>query len=116
MTQNHFSVEGSTSLQDVSPGGTIHIVGVCGVAMAQLAVALTERGYKVSGSDREFYDPMGKLLKNSPVRLFKGYKRENVPQDVSLVVIANAMFYDNPEVQVVEEMKPALHLLSTNHG
>ena len=103
MAQNHFSVAGSTSLHEVSPGGRIHIVGVCGVAMAQLAVALTERGYQVSGSDREFYDPMGALLKSSPVTLCKGYKRENVPQDVALVVIANAMFYDNPEVQLVEE-------------
>lgn len=71
--------------------------------MAQLAVELTKQGFLVSGSDKDFYEPMGSLLRNSSVTLFQGYKAENVPPIVDLVVIGNAISYENPEAQVVEQ-------------
>ena len=104
MPGKYFSVENSSSLDSLPAGGKIHIVGVCGVAMAQMAVALCERGFTVSGSDRNFYEPMGSYLGDHPIALHRGYREENVPRDVSLVVIANAMFPDNPEVRIVEKM------------
>jgi len=100
MSRPYFTVDGAASLASVPAGARIHVIGVCGVAMAQLALTLAERGYRVSGSDREFYDPMGSLLKASPVDLFQGYVADHVPPDAALVVIANAMFPDNPEVEV----------------
>ncbi|MBI4859533.1 MAG: hypothetical protein HY815_04635 [Candidatus Riflebacteria bacterium] len=103
MPRSHFTIEGSAALARVPAGGRIHVVGVSGVAMAQLAVELSRRGYVVSGSDKEFYDPMGSLLRATRVQLFTGYAATNAPAEVDLVVIANAMFYDNPEVQVVEQ-------------
>ena len=71
--------------------------------MAQLAVELTKQGYLVSGSDKDFYEPMGSFLRNSSVTLFKGYAADNVPPSVDLVVIGNAVSYENPEVQVTEQ-------------
>jgi UDP-N-acetylmuramate: L-alanyl-gamma-D-glutamyl-meso-diaminopimelate ligase len=71
--------------------------------MAQLAVELTKKGFLVSGSDKDFYEPMGSYLRNSPVTLFKGYAAENIPPNVNLVVIGNAISYGNPEVDVVEQ-------------
>jgi cytochrome c553 len=79
------------------------VVGVAGVAMAQLAVELTKQGFLVSGSDKDFYEPMGSFLRNSSVTLFKGYAATNVPPSVDLVVIGNAVSYENVEVAVVEE-------------
>ncbi len=41
-----------------------YLVGICGVGMSQLANLLKVAGYTVSGSDKEFYPPMGDFLKN----------------------------------------------------
>jgi UDP-N-acetylmuramate: L-alanyl-gamma-D-glutamyl-meso-diaminopimelate ligase len=73
--------------------------------MAQLAVALSDRGFSVTGSDKEFYEPMKSLLGTSSVVTKTGYQRENVPLDADLVVIGNAISYGNPEVDIVEENK-----------
>jgi len=103
MPKDHFKIADVTPLSAVPNRGKVHIIGVAGVAMGQLAVALAEKDYSVSGSDKRFYEPMGSFLKNSPVQLFDGYQAENVPQDVDLVVIGNAVSYGHPEVAVVEE-------------
>lgn len=103
MPKDFFSVANTTSLHSLSKGSKIHVIGVCGVAMAQTAVALAQRGFKVSGSDKEFYEPMKSLLASSLVETHSGYQSENVPLDADLVVIGNAISYGNPEVDVVEQ-------------
>ena len=103
MPKDWFRVSAMTPLSDVAAGGRIHFIGVCGVAMGQLAVALSEMGYQVSGSDKAFYEPMGSFLKESSVKLFQGYQADNVPEDVDLVVIGNAISYGHEEAACVEE-------------
>ena len=103
MPKEFFKVENTTSLHSIAPGSKVHVIGVCGVAMAQLSTALADRGYVVTGSDKEFYEPMRSLLAASPVKTFEGYAASNVPEGVSLVVIGNAISYGNPEVDVVEQ-------------
>ena len=105
MPKDYFNVSRATALESVAAGAKIHVSGVCGVAMAQLAVELVRRGFAVSGSDKEFYEPMGSFLKRSSVALKEGYKAEHIPEDASLVVIGNALVYENPEVQEVERRK-----------
>jgi UDP-N-acetylmuramate: L-alanyl-gamma-D-glutamyl-meso-diaminopimelate ligase len=102
MMTNYFTATGATALSEIAPGAQVHISGVCGVAMAQLALELCRRGYLVSGSDKEFYEPMGSLLRSSPVKLYQGYSAGNIPEDAALVVIGNALSYSNEEVQEVE--------------
>jgi UDP-N-acetylmuramate: L-alanyl-gamma-D-glutamyl-meso-diaminopimelate ligase len=103
MPKDFFASSRTTSLHTLATGSKIHVIGVCGVAMAQLAVSLAERGYHVSGSDKEFYEPMRTLLANSSVETKTGYLAEHVPLDASLVVIGNAISYGNPEVDVIEQ-------------
>ena len=102
MSKEYFQVSSVTSLRSVPSGGKIHIIGVSGVAMAQLACALAKKGYAVSGSDTDFWEPMGSLLRSSTVALCGGYREENIPEGVDLVVIGNAIRYGNPEVDAVE--------------
>ena len=104
MTKEYFKIENCTKLKDIKPGGKVHFIGVCGVAMGQLAVALSQAGFKVSGSDKTFYEPMGSFLKNSQLKLFLEYDSNNI-QDYDLVVIGNAISYPHPEVLKVEEKK-----------
>ncbi len=40
----------------------IHLIGVCGTAMASLAGMLQLRGHRVTGSDAAAYPPMSDLL------------------------------------------------------
>ncbi len=105
MPKEYFVVSGTTSLHTLPSAAKIHVIGVCGVAMAQIAIALTQRGYQVSGSDKEFYEPMKSLLGSSAVQIKVGYHVDNVPLDAALVVIGNSISYGNPEVEVVEQHK-----------
>lgn len=103
MGKEWFSVERLTALDALRPGAQVHVIGVSGVAMAQMAVALSARGFRVTGSDKEFYEPMGSFLKNSAVQLCRGYDAKNVPEQCDLVLIGNAVSYGHPEVAVVEQ-------------
>src|SRR6185312_8165553 len=40
----------------------IHLIGICGTAMASLAGMLQQQGHRVTGSDAAAYPPMSDLL------------------------------------------------------
>lgn len=103
MPKDFFKTQNCRSIASLKAGAKIHVIGVSGVAMAQLAIQLAKHGFNVSGSDKDFWEPMGSLLKKSNVSTKHLYKREHVPLDADLVVIGNAISYGNDEVAVVEE-------------
>src|SRR5215472_9231848 len=82
-----------------------HFLGICGTAMGALAVALRERGFKVTGSDENVYPPMSTFLLGKGIELMEGYRPENIPTDAEVVVIGNAMRRGNPEVEAVLNRK-----------
>ncbi len=104
MPKDYFKTENCTALNQLPVGAKIHLIGVCGVAMGQLAVALVKQGYQVSGSDQAFYEPMGSFLKSNHLELFTGYHANNIKADYDLIVIGNAISYGHPEVDRVEEL------------
>ena len=73
--------------------------------MGAVAVALQERGFKVTGSDENVYPPMSSFLENKGIALMEGYRAENIPADADVVVIGNAMKRGNPEVEAVLNRK-----------
>jgi UDP-N-acetylmuramate: L-alanyl-gamma-D-glutamyl-meso-diaminopimelate ligase len=84
---------------------SFHLLGICGTAMGAVAVALKERGFRVSGSDSNVYPPMSTFLQEKGIRLMEGYRAENIPGDAEVVVIGNAMTRGNPEVEAVLNRK-----------
>jgi UDP-N-acetylmuramate: L-alanyl-gamma-D-glutamyl-meso-diaminopimelate ligase len=82
-----------------------HFLGICGTAMASVAAALQERGFKVSGSDENVYPPMSSFLRKKGIAPREGYRAENVPADADVVVIGNVMKRGNPEVEAVLNRK-----------
>src|SRR6476620_6884881 len=82
-----------------------HFLGICGTAMASVAAALQERGFKVSGSDENVYPPMSSFLQKKGIVIKQGYRAENVPADADVVVIGNVMKRGNPEVEAVLNRK-----------
>lgn len=105
MPKDYFKISETTALKDISKGARIHLTGICGVAMGQLAAALKDAGYEISGSDKAFYEPMGSFLNSQGLKTFEGYRTENITQDISLAVIGNAISYGNPEVLEIEKQK-----------
>src|SRR3954465_806044 len=84
---------------------SFHFLGICGTAMGAVAVALQERGFKVTGSDQNVYPPMSSFLENKGIALMEDYRAENIPADADVVVIGNAMTRGNPEVEAVLNRK-----------
>ncbi|MCF6311823.1 MAG: UDP-N-acetylmuramate:L-alanyl-gamma-D-glutamyl-meso-diaminopimelate ligase [Verrucomicrobiales bacterium] len=82
-----------------------YFMGICGTAMGSAAVALKERGYRVTGSDASVYPPMSTFLTGHGIELKEGYKEEHVPDDADYIVVGNAMSRGNPEVERVLNSK-----------
>src|SRR4030042_6209532 len=78
----------------------IYMIGICGVALGTLALMLHERGFGVSGSDRNIYPPMSDILRRSGIPLHSGFRSDHVEKP-DLVVIGNAVSRGNPEVERV---------------
>ncbi|MGH7926108.1 MAG: UDP-N-acetylmuramate--L-alanine ligase [Candidatus Binatus sp.] len=75
----------------------VHLVGVGGTAMAALAGMLVERGFSVTGSDNQLYEPTASLLKNSRVGLMTGFSPANLSPAPDVVVVGNVIVPANPE-------------------
>jgi UDP-N-acetylmuramate: L-alanyl-gamma-D-glutamyl-meso-diaminopimelate ligase len=78
----------------------IHLIGVCGTAMATLAALLKHRGHDVSGSDEHVYPPMSDFLAAERIEVLEGYRAEHVGSP-DLVVVGNAISRGNPELETV---------------
>jgi UDP-N-acetylmuramate: L-alanyl-gamma-D-glutamyl-meso-diaminopimelate ligase len=87
------------------PDFRIHLIGVCGTAMATLAALLKQRGYDVRGSDQNVYPPMSDFLAAQGITTFNGYNAANVTGDVDLVIVGNAISRGNPELEEVLDRK-----------
>ena len=83
----------------------IHLIGVCGTAMATLAALLKRRGHDVSGSDQNVYPPMSDFLLAEGIATMTGYAAEHVGPGVDLVVVGNAISRGNAELESVLERK-----------
>jgi UDP-N-acetylmuramate: L-alanyl-gamma-D-glutamyl-meso-diaminopimelate ligase len=82
-----------------------HFLGICGTAMGSVAAALQDRGFKVTGSDENIYPPMSIFLEKKGIALKEGYRAENIPSGVDVVVVGNAIKRGNPEVEAVLSRK-----------
>ena len=83
----------------------IHLIGVCGTAMATLAAMLTRKGHDVRGSDQDVYPPMSDFLASEGIRTLVGYKPEHITGDLDLIVVGNAISRGNPELEEALDRK-----------
>jgi len=90
--------------------GHVHLMGICGTAMASLAGILKQQGYLVTGSDQNVYPPMSHFLKDLSIPVLEGYKAENLHPAPDLVIVGNVITKLNPEA--VELSRLAIPYLS----
>ncbi len=77
----------------------IHIIAIGGSAMHNLAIALHEKGYIITGSDDEIFEPSYSRLKKHgllPEKL--GWFPRKITSDIDAVILGMHALEDNPEL------------------
>ena len=94
----------------------IHLIGICGSAMASLAGMLQTKGYNITGSDAAAYPPMSDLLKALGIPIMEPYAETNLSPRPDLVIVGNAISRGNVELEAVLDQRiPFRSLAETIH-
>jgi len=94
----------------------IHLIGICGTAMASLAGMLQQRGFRVTGSDAASYPPMSDFLASRGIRVAQPFEIHNLQPRPDLVIVGNAISRGNVELEhVLDERIPFCSLPQILH-
>lgn len=83
----------------------VHFIAIGGSAMHNLAIALHEKGYKVTGSDDAIFEPSSTRLKQRgllPEEM--GWFPEKITSDLDAVILGMHAHADNPEMAKAQEL------------
>ncbi len=83
----------------------VHFIAIGGSAMHNLAIALHEKGYHVSGSDDAIFEPSATRLKQRgllPEEM--GWFPEKITADLDAVILGMHAHADNPEMLRAQEL------------
>src|SRR5207237_6666806 len=89
----------------MTPIKQIHLIGICGTAMASLAGMLAEQGFTVTGSDAAAYPPMSDFLASLGIPVSQPFAIKNLNPTPDLVVIGNAISRGNVELEHVLDQR-----------
>jgi UDP-N-acetylmuramate: L-alanyl-gamma-D-glutamyl-meso-diaminopimelate ligase len=94
----------------------IHLIGICGTAMASLAGMLKQRGFRVTGSDAAAYPPMSDFLAELTIPVAQPFDPRNLDPVPDLVVVGNAISRGNVELeQLLDQRIPFCSLPQLLH-
>src|ERR1700761_6503479 len=94
----------------------VHLIGVCGTAMASLAGMLRAEGHRVTGSDTAAYPPMSDQLRAMGIPILEPYAASNLDERPDLVVVGNAISRGNVELErVLDERIPMTSMAQLIH-
>ena len=79
----------------------IHLIGICGTAMASLAGLLQLKGHRVTGSDQAAYPPMSDQLRALGIPIAEPFAEGNLDPAPDLVIVGNAISRGNVELEAV---------------
>ena len=83
----------------------IHFIAIGGAAMHNLALALKSKGYEISGSDDEIYEPSKSLLAQNGILPEEfGWFPEKITTDLEAVIVGMHARADNPELLRAQEL------------
>ena len=57
---------------------SVHFTGIGGTAMASAAAAMLDKGFAVTGSDQNVYEPMASFLAAKKITVMNGYDERNL--------------------------------------
>ena len=94
----------------------IHLIGICGTAMASLAGMLKQRGFRMTGSDAAAYPPMSTFLEELGIPVAQPFDARNLDPLPDLVVVGNAISRGNVELErILDERIPFCSLPQLLH-
>jgi len=76
----------------------IHLIAVGGSIMHNLAIALYKKGYHITGSDDEIYEPAKSRLAKYNILPDNGWDANNIAENLDLVILGMHAKKDNPEL------------------
>lgn len=83
----------------------VHFISIGGSVMHQLAVALKRKGYEITGTDDEIFEPSCTVLKNEGLLPSKmGWQPELITPDIDAVILGMHAKEDNPELVRAKEL------------
>lgn len=83
----------------------VHFIAIGGSAMHNLAIALKLKGYDVSGSDDEIFEPAkGRLAKYGILPDSIGWHPERITPDLDAIILGMHARIDNPELIKAKEL------------
>ncbi|MDM1556895.1 Mur ligase family protein [Chryseobacterium indologenes] len=82
-----------------------HFIAIGGSAMHNLAIALKDKGYKVTGSDDAIFEPSkSRLEKKGILPQEMGWFPEKITSDIDAVILGMHAHQDNPELAKAKEL------------
>ena len=82
----------------------VHFISIGGSIMHSLAIALKNRGYKVTGSDNEIYDPSKSKLEENDLLPEPGWFPEKISADLDAVIVGMHAQPGNEELERAKEL------------
>jgi UDP-N-acetylmuramate: L-alanyl-gamma-D-glutamyl-meso-diaminopimelate ligase len=83
----------------------VHFIAIGGSAMHNLAIALSRKGYLVTGSDDEIFEPSASRLKKQGIYPSQiGWNEKNIHTDLEAVILGMHARNDNPELLKAKEL------------
>lgn len=83
----------------------VHFIAIGGSAMHNLAIALHEKGYEVTGSDDAIFEPSAsRLEKRGLLPKELGWFPEKITSDLDAVILGMHAHADNPEMKKAQEL------------
>ena len=84
----------------------VHFIAIGGSAMHSLALAFLKKGYQITGSDDEFFEPSKSRLASAGILPEKsGWFPEKITTDIDAVILGMHARDDNPELKKARELK-----------
>lgn len=83
----------------------VHLIAIGGAAMHNLALALKKKGYQVTGSDDEIFEPSRTRLADAgllPTTF--GWQPEIITNDIDIVILGMHARSDNPELLKAQQL------------
>lgn len=82
-----------------------HFIAIGGAVMHNLALSMVEKGYEVTGSDDEIYEPSRtRLQKAGILPKEKGWFPEKISQDIDGIILGMHARQENPELIRAQEL------------
>jgi len=83
----------------------VHFIAIGGSAMHNLAIALHKKGYQVTGSDDEIFEPSkGRIAKHGLLPKEFGWFPDKISSELDAIILGMHARIDNPELLKAQEL------------